>query len=435
MKKGITAVLAVAFVLAAAYVVKRPAVPVASVAPAVKAAPIGSDPYFLFIADIHLNAAVDRTPFGCDTGMDLWTGFLNEVTAVCRSKNPPRFVICTGDLPSHCCSTYNICTKKSSCTDQSSDAAHNKSDSIVLTGLRSMVAGTAIPLLYLPGNNDALAGCNTPTDYNAFTNNCGLTPFALSHDKAHPFPALNAPVISGDIGVGYYSASPIAGLRVIALNTVIYTKSFHPSDLQEKYGKQQMAFLESELKDALSKNEKVYLAMHVPPGKDAHGTGDSLMWADSGTRWLNTFLGIVERYDQTIAGVLFGHTHMDELRRLYDSTGTTITEVAISCPGITTGHCNNPGFKTVEYDPTSMELMDFTTHYTTDQNAAVWSDHVYDLNTEFRKDPRITLFDFLTSGGFTPLAIATDMQVIYKVKSGPGHANTIESAIDVRPTK
>ena len=166
---------------------------------------------------------------------------------------------------------------------------------------------------------------------------------------------------------GYYSAQISKGLRFIALNTVIYVPKYTAVDgsTQLADGTRQLQWLSDQLADAAAKNEQVYLAMHVPPGVDAYSGKD--MWkaqATGSANWQNTFLRLTEKYQATIAGILYGHTHMDEVRRLYDSTGKRITEVAISSPGVTPNHFNNPGFKVVRYDVVSKELLDFTTYYT-----------------------------------------------------------------------
>ena len=113
-----------------------------------------------------------------------------------------------------------------------------------------------------------------------------------------------------------------------------------------------MRWLGDKLKQAKADGDKVYLAMHIPPGKDAFAvasmSGNPNLWAilpDSKNSWYNQFIKLTTTYSSNICGIFYGHTHEDELRRLYDSTGTKITSVAISCPGVSANHYNNPGFK------------------------------------------------------------------------------------------
>src|SRR6185436_11257394 len=74
--------------------------------------------------------------------------------------------------------------------------------------------------LYLPGNNDSL-----DWNYATFTSSAGETPLEISGWRSGP--ALHAPVAdAGDPGHGYYSAVPVPGLRVIALNTVMFSAKY-----------------------------------------------------------------------------------------------------------------------------------------------------------------------------------------------------------------
>jgi hypothetical protein len=219
-------------------------------------------------------------------------------------------------------------------------------------------------------------------------------------------------------GLGYYAAYPVRGLRLIALNTVIYNAKFKAVDgtTQMTDGNLQMEWLSAQLADAASKKEKVYIAMHVPPGTDAYSGRP--MWkiqTPGENAWLNTFLTLTAKYQNTISGIFYGHTHMDEVRRLYDSTGRNITTVAISCPGVTPQHNNNPGFKTVQYNPSTMDLVDFTTYYT-HPGQPVWGDSSYTFSKTFAAMPGKSIH--YTLSHMTLPAVARCMNEIYTVKNG-----------------
>ena len=80
--------------------------------------------------------------------------------------------------------------------------------------------------------------------------------------------------------------------------------------------------------------------MHIPPGIDAYNyqTAGNLAtnWKvyPKPNDWNNQFLQILDAHQATIIGVLYGHTHMDELRRFYNPSGTNVTEIGISAPGL-----------------------------------------------------------------------------------------------------
>jgi sphingomyelin phosphodiesterase acid-like 3 len=339
--------------------------------------PAARHPSFLFLSDVHLDSEADSTQYGGDTGKGLWAAFLAKVSSILGGPDSPGFIVYTGDLPAHysCSDGYYLPPDKRQ--------EHEANLKAILSGLHKMAEQYHKPIFYLPGNNDALAG-----DYYSFADEKQNTPLGLVASTPYFFPdspgvtgTLQPPCIVSDPfpKLGFYAASPVKGLRLIAMNTVIYNWQFKTVDGTQQLadGNAQMTFLANQLADAEAKREKVYIAMHIPPGVDAHSGNDMWVNLSSGKNsWLNNFLNLTDRYQSTIAGILYGHTHMDELRRLYDSTGTHITEVAISCPGVTPQHNNNPGFKTVQYDPISMELIDFTTYYTY-PNRVQWGDSTY----------------------------------------------------------
>jgi sphingomyelin phosphodiesterase acid-like 3 len=391
--------------------------------------PAKSNPSFLFLSDIHLNATTDTTAYGSDTGMELWKLFLAKADSILSGPNAPKFIVYTGDLPAH----YSW--SGSAYIPVGQRATHNGNLTAILTGLRKLANKHNKPLFYLPGNNDGLAG-----DYYSFTDSAGQTAFSLVPDKKNPYPALNinriskkAPCIVSNPHptMGYYSARPIPGLRLIALNTVMYNHDFAVNDGSNMANdrNQQLKWLAAQLAAAKANGEKVWLAMHVPPGTDAY-SGNAMWTVDSmgKNKWLNQFLALTTRYQATIAGILYGHTHMDEVRRLYDSTGTNITEVAISCPGVTPQHYNNPGFKTVNYDAANKELMDFTTHYTLPSSTGYWGTASYSFNSAYQNTPNTSIYQRLKS--LTLTEVYNYMNPVYNTMNGPGGAN-IERGIEV----
>jgi len=410
---------------------KKPTLPLHSPSPAVEDAEIviGNSNTFLFLSDVHLNSFSESTIYGDDTGMILWKAFLAKTDSILGSIISPDFVVYTGDLPGHYPRPFYLPPSKR--------ADHNQNLKIILQGLKDLVTKHKKSLFYLPGNNDGLAG-----DYSSFADEKQSTPFSLLDEKVNPYPALNinssgniAPymVSNPEPKMGYYSAKPIEGLRVIALNTVIYSANFFAVDGTNPIddGNNQMKWLASELQDATQKGDKVYITMHIPPGIDAYGykkQGDNATNWTKKHPWNNQFLQIVSDNQNTIAGILYGHTHMDELRRLYDPSGKNITEVAISSPGVTPQHYNNPGFKVVSYDATSKELLDFTTYHTI-PSATAWGKASYSFNQIFGYASKKTMFENLSTDNLP--AIHTKLNTIYTVMNGAPSYN-IEPGIEVK---
>lgn len=383
-------------------------------------------PFILHLSDVHLNTSSQTTTYGQDTGLGLWQALKAKLQTVIDSKTPPAFVIFTGDLPAHYeCGAVNCYLPPGQRT------SHNANMAVLLDDLRALVAKKQIPLFFIPGNNDGLAG-----DYFSFADARQNTALQLVPEARNPYPALNTAARCGEPPcllaaphpkMGYYSARPIQGLRLIGLNTIIWGATYWPVDgvSQKEAGNTQMLWFAEQLQQAAAAGEKVYVLMHIPPGVDAyaasHGSKTPLMWASlpaAGMTWQDQFLGLINHHSANVAGLFYGHTHMDELRLLYDRTGTKVLEVAISSPGVTPLDFNNPGFKSVFFDPKTKEVIDFITSYTT-PTATSWGEASYQFSKVYGCEPQ-PLVSCLAK---QPLEqINSKMQTIFMVKNGtPGY--------------
>jgi hypothetical protein len=383
-------------------------------------------PFVLHVSDIHLNTASQTTTYGQDTGLGLWQALKGKLRSVIDGQKPPAFILFTGDLPAH----YD-CGAVNCYLPPGQRESHNTNMKVLLEDLRSLVAKSKIPLFFIPGNNDGLAG-----DYFSFADGRQRTALNLVPEARNPYPALNTasrcgepPCLLADPhpNMGYYSARPIQGLRLIGLNTIIWGATYWPVDgiNQREAGNTQMLWFAEQLKQAAEAGEKVYVLMHIPPGVDAYaaskGSATPLMWASlpaPGMTWQDQFLGLINHYSPHVAGLFYGHTHMDELRLFYDRTGTKVREVAISSPGVTPLDSNNPGFKLVFFDPKSKELIDFITSYTT-PTSPEWGDASYQFSKVYGCEPE-PLLTCLAKQSLQQ--IDTKMTTIFMVKNGnPGY--------------
>ena len=369
-------------------------------------------PTYLHLSDVHLEAGgVSK-----DTDLALWKITKEKLASILTGPEPPAFVLYTGDLPGHYARAPG---RADGSLAPSQVPGHDADLRKVLGDLHDLVAGTGIPLLYAPGNNDSLVG-----DYFSFTDEHGKTAFSLVPGDGYP--AVNASRPCGEApcmvsnprpDLGFYSARPVAGLRVVALNTIIMSPKYQWADgvTQAAAGDVELDWLGGQLHDAARMGEKVLLAMHIPPGVDAYavsqGEKDPSMWTrdpQGGPTgpppeiWLDRFLDMVAAHSDTVVGLAYGHTHFDELRRLHDRSGKVV-EVAVSAPGITTLHHNNPGFKLVSYDPESKELTGFTTYYT-EQGASTWGTAYYTFEELFGCAAGSTILGCLTDPRYSDTA-------------------------------
>lgn len=374
----------------------------------------GPSPFFIHLSDVHLDASQKRTQKHNDTGWDLWNSTKKQLTSILNRNPAPAFILYTGDLPEHC--------GGSSCSQYCDTTEHDHNILAMLKELEGLVSATKTPIFYLPGNNDALTG-----DYYSFANGQGETAFSLLGKDASIFPAVNA---GEDCGLppctlpgqqhplfGFYAARPMDGLRVLALNSIIFGKTYCDVDGVPalEAGQVQMNWLSGQLTQADSLGEHVYLAMHIPPGIDAYkyktDPNNAFMWnTKMPNPWVNQFLDLCYQYQNTISGILYGHTHMEELRLLYHDGSSQFFELAVSAPGISPKNGNNPGFKLVYFDPASKELTNFTTFYS-DINGRSWSS--YSFNDIYGQKPGTTMLAWLQSLADTS-AIEKSMAQYYK---------------------
>ena len=379
---------------------------------------------FLFIADVHLDPNSPKTTYGQDAGMDVWNALKVKLDAVMSAKDAPKFVIYTGDLPVH----------NSWCAPLAGTAAstHDTAIAMVLNELRYLSVKYKKPVFYMPGNNDALSG-----DYLSYTNASGQSPLSLVQSAPLFFPKGKAAagagypsIISQNVKDGYYSARLMPGLRLIALNTVILNNGC-PDTGRPQESAAEMVWLRNQLKAAKQAGDKVYIAMHVPPGNTYNG---GQMWNTAGGVWVDSFLQMAANYSTTIAGVFYGHTHMDELRRLHNkwSGGDTVTAVAICCPGISAQHTNNPGFKVVTYDTKTKAPVDFTTYYTPLPMNGAWPGSSYSFRQIFGCQSG-SIYQCLKNRDANTLA--TQVAQIYEVMNSqePVTSGTVIGFIDVEP--
>ncbi len=399
---------------------------------------------YLHVSDVHL----DLSGKSSDTDPQLWAITKAKLESVLSGPDAPAFVIYTGDLPGHYACQHDPPTDPNpNCALEPSQApAHHENVQTVLQDLHDLATGAGVPLLYMPGNNDSLAG-----DYFSFTDRAGKTPLSLVPDDLYPAVGASTPcgeppcmVSDPDPGLGFFSARPVAGLKVIALNSIILGRKYFEVDGNSQFdaGGEQMKWLAGQLAESQGQ-EKVLIAMHIPPGNDAygvsHGKAETWMWArhpdgegdqprDHAEHWLDRFLDLVAAHGDTVVGLAYGHTHMDELRRLHNRAGEVL-EIAVAAPGITTNHGNNPGFKLVTYDSDSKELLGFVTLYTQRGNAT-WGDEQYEFSKLFDCAGE-SILACLTSEAYAgTAAVDAVMKEFFTVMNGPPSYD-VSSGIEV----
>lgn len=101
--------------------------------------------------------------------------------------------------------------------------------------------------------------------------------------------------------------------------------------------------------------------------------------------WSQNYNRIVNRFETTITGQFFGHTHQDEFEIFYETANSSTsghrsrpTNIAYIGPSITTFGNVNPGYRIYtidgEYQDSTYEVLDFDTYYLNLTEANIYRD-------------------------------------------------------------
>ncbi len=143
---------------------------------------------------------------------------------------------------------------------------------------------------------------------------------------------------SGSTTFGYYSAHLKPKLKLVAINSMLFSanpKNKAPEDQADK----QLAWLEKQLASAHDKKESVIIATHIPFGKNVFDKGRKYLKEPYQTK-LND---LVVKYSKNITGIICGHVHYEELKIMESQKG--LEEIIISIPAMSTAEGNAPGIK------------------------------------------------------------------------------------------
>ncbi|XP_004590037.2 sphingomyelin phosphodiesterase [Ochotona princeps] len=137
---------------------------------------------------------------------------------------------------------------------------------------------------------------------------------------------------------GFYALSPRPGLRLISLNMNFCSRENFWLLINSTDPAGQLQWLVGELQAAEDRGDKVHIIGHIPPGHCLKS-------------WSWNYYRIVARYENTIAGQFFGHTHVDEFEVFYDEeTLSRPLSVAFLAPSATTYIGLNPGYRVYQID-------------------------------------------------------------------------------------
>lgn len=153
---------------------------------------------------------------------------------------------------------------------------------------------------------------------------------------------------------GFYTLEIQPGLRVVSLNMNFCAQENFWLMINSTDPANQLQWLTQVLQSSEDKGEKVHIIGHIPPGLCL-------------SSWSWNYYHIVNRYESTIAGQFFGHTHTDEFQVFYDEeTLTRPLSVAFVAPSVTTYVNLNPGYRVYivdgNYPNSSRMVLDHETY-------------------------------------------------------------------------
>ncbi|XP_053187707.1 sphingomyelin phosphodiesterase [Scomber japonicus] len=137
---------------------------------------------------------------------------------------------------------------------------------------------------------------------------------------------------------GFYTMEIQPGLRVVSLNMNFCARENFWLMVNSTDPANQLQWLVHILQASEDKGEKVHIIGHIPPGLCLGS-------------WSWNYYHIINRYESTISGQFFGHTHLDEFQMFYDEeTMTRPLGVAFIAPSVTTFVNLNPGYRVYYVD-------------------------------------------------------------------------------------
>lgn len=181
---------------------------------------------------------------------------------------------------------------------------------------------------------------------------------------------------------GYYAVDVPSqdDMRLIVLNSVLFSvKSVGRGS--EGAASAQLNWLHQQLQQAKSKNQKVLIAMHIPPALDIYATRNWRLftllefWRPE---YISRFKTELAAFYPQIIAIFTGHLHYDWTQKLIVDSYQDIPVVTV--PAVSPIFGNDPGFKVYHYSAADNHIDDFYTYTYPVKGRGTWSiEHAYNL--------------------------------------------------------
>ncbi|KAJ7997559.1 hypothetical protein DPEC_G00230260 [Dallia pectoralis] len=251
-------------------------------------------------------------------------------------NGPWDWVYWTGDIPAH-----NV---------WSQTRRQQVSELIVITGLIRSHLGN-VPVYPAIGNHESTPVNSFPPPFVHGNRSSSWLYDTMAEEWA---PWLPEQAIKTLRHGGFYTVQVQPGLRVVSLNMNFCARENYWLLVNSTDPANQLQWLIQILQASEDEGEKVHIIGHIPPGLCL-------------SSWSWNYYHIINRYESTITGQFFGHTHLDEFQMFYDEeTMTRALGVAFIAPSATTYINLNPGYRVYlmdgNYDDSSRFVLDHETY-------------------------------------------------------------------------
>ncbi|CEF69658.1 Sphingomyelin phosphodiesterase [Strongyloides ratti] len=313
--------------------------------------------------NIKVPAGYWGTPYDCDIP---YRTFVNAIEYI--SKNDKfDYIIVTGDMESHDMWAY---TKAKTMTNILN----------ITSILQEYFPNT--PIYQTTGNHEGVPmdamGPHSMAEYAERGPTWLYNTFAQAWKRDLP-----KDTESGIKYRGSYVIKPYTGLKIISINTIYCSKNNLYNYINQKDPDNTIAWLVSELLESEKIEEKVHIISHIPPGSTYCLKG-----------WSFNFYDIVYRFENTIAALIYGHTHKDSFEVYYENSDINKRPYHVNfiAPSLTTYPYNNPAFRvyTIDgnYEGSSFTIIESETYYANiteanENNPPKWKLE-YKLKEEFK---------------------------------------------------
>lgn len=266
---------------------------------------------------------------GCDSPVEL---LQSALLAMQNIDSAPAYILVTGDVVGH--STYKLLMDNGTYDTAFNAELVRETFTEVTNQFNNYFPSTQI--IFAFGNNDGYGDYQLPNE-------------PLDEYLYSLWEPLNPSLPEDFMENSYYTCTLTAtGQRLLALSTNFFSVGVNNA---ESLAAAQLQWLESELSTAETTDQRVIVAMHIPPGPGMFG-GESQDWRDD---YIAQFQSILKAYSSTLDFVFAAHQHQAGFQ-LIDSTDLAIIIHSALSPVFR----NNPTFRYYNIDNEGQDYTDYS---------------------------------------------------------------------------